>query len=217
MLTDLPLRYVKTTPSARPDTAELPLVIIMHGRGADANDLADLAPLIDGPSGYRFLFPNAPNRWEAAPGMTIGFTWFDGLPPEPESLAAARRQVTAFVDAALQRFPTPRGKTILAGFSQGALLALDAGLRRDDLAGIVVMSGALDERDLPDLTARKQQRLLIVHGSFDEMINVNMARRARRVLEQNGFDPEYHEFPMGHQISQESMAVVGEFIRKCLE
>ncbi len=217
MRTDLPLPYVVSTPTARPDTAEMPLVVVMHGRGADANDLADIAPMIDGPSGYRFLFPNAPNRWEAAPGMAFGFTWFDGLPPDPKSLASARQRLSEFLDAALKRFPTPSGKVILAGFSQGALMALDVGLRRDDLAGIVAMSGALDERDLPDLTARKQQRVLIVHGTSDEMINVNMARRARRVLEENGLDPEYHEFPMGHQISQESMAVVGEFIRKCVE
>jgi phospholipase/carboxylesterase len=217
MRDDLPLQYVTKTPSGRPDSAAMPLVIVMHGRGADANDLADIAPMIDGPPGYRFVFPNAPKRWEAAPGMTFGFTWFDGLPPDPKSLASARQRLNTFVDAALQHFPTPAGKLVLCGFSQGAVLALDVGLRRDDLAGIVAMSGALDERDLPDLSTRKNQRVLIVHGTSDEMINVNMARRARRVLEQSGLDPEYHEFPMGHQVTTESMAVVSDFIRKCLE
>jgi len=215
MREDLPLNYVIATPSQRPETDEMPLVVIMHGRGADANDLADIAPYIDGPTGYRFLFPNAPNRWEAAPGMTFGFSWFDGLPPDAKELAKARAGLNEFLDAALKKFPTPKGEVVLAGFSQGALMALDTGLRRDDLAGIVAMSGALAEHDLPQL--RKEQRVLIVHGSFDEMINVNMARRARRVLEQSGLDPEYHEFPMGHQVSQESMQIVGEFIRKCLE
>ena len=217
MQTDLPLRYVVNIPTRRPETDEMPLIVVMHGRGADANDLADLAPMIDGPAGYRFVFPNAPNAWEAAPGMTFGFTWFEGLPPDAPSLRAARDRLTEFLDAALKRFPTPPGKIVLAGFSQGALMALDVGLRRDDLAGIVAMSGALDERDLPDLSARKHRRVLIVHGTADEMINVNMARRARRVLESRGLDPEYHEFPIGHQVSTESMAVVGEFIRSCLE
>ena len=217
MREDLPLKYVIAVPSGRPATDSMPLVVIMHGRGADANDLADIAPMLDGPTGYRFVFPNAPNAWEAAPGMTFGFTWFDGLPPDANSLRAARTRLSAFVDAALQRFPTPPGKVVLAGFSQGALMALDAGLRRDDVAGIVAMSGALDERDLPDLSARKKLPVLIIHGTADEMINVNMARRARRVLESHGLDPEYHEFPMGHQVTTQSMAVVSEFIRKCLE
>lgn len=214
---DLPLKYVVTVPSGRPENGEMPLVVVMHGRGADANDLAGIAPMIDGPAGYRFVFPNAPNAWEAAPGMTFGFTWFDGLPPDLTSLRSARTRLAAFLDGALKRFPTPAGRLVLAGFSQGALMALDAGLRRDDVAGIVAMSGALDERDLPDLSPRKDQRVLLVHGTGDEMINVNMARRARRVLETHGLQPEYHEFPMGHQVTQPSMAIVGEFIRKCLE
>lgn len=214
---DLPLKYVLQIPSGRSDAAEMPLVVVMHGRGADANDLADLAQYIDGPSGYRFLFPNAPNAWEAAPGMTFGFAWFDGLPPEPASLARSRARVSEFLDEAIRRFPTPARKIVLAGFSQGALMALDVGLRRDDLAGIVAMSGALDERDIPDLTARKNQPVLIVHGTFDEMINVNMARRARRVLESHGLNPEYQEFPMGHHVSAESIATVAAFIQRCLE
>jgi phospholipase/carboxylesterase len=214
---DLPLKYVVRIPSGRPQNDTMPLVVVMHGRGADANDLADIAPMIDGPSGDRFVFPNAPNAWEAAPGMTFGFTWFNGLPPDAASLREARNRVTGFLDAALKRFPTPPGKVVLAGFSQGALMALDVGLRRDDLAGIVAMSGALDERELPDLSARKDQRILIIHGTADEMLNVNMARRARRVLESHGLNPEYHEFEMGHHVTPESMAVVSEFIRRCLE
>ncbi len=214
---DLPLHYVATIPGGRPESAEMPLVVMMHGRGADANDLAGVAPALDGPSGYRFLFPNAPKAWEAAPGMTFGYSWFDGLPPDAQSLSKARLHLNEFLDAALLRFPTPPGKVVLSGFSQGALMALDTGLRRHDLAGIVAMSGALDERDLPDLSGRKSLPVLIVHGTHDEMINVNMARRARRVLEEYGLDPEYHEFAMGHQISPESMEIVGGFIRKLLE
>ena len=217
MREDLPLKYVVSVPSGRPEGDRMPLVVVMHGRGADANDLAHIAPMMDGPTGYRFVFPNAPRAWEAAPGMTFGFTWFDGLPPDANSLRSARSRLNEFVDVALKRFPTPEDKVVIAGFSQGALMALDVGLRRDDVAGIVAMSGALDERDLPDVSARKERRVLIVHGTLDEMINVNMARRARRVLESQGFDPEYHEFPMGHQVTQQSMAVIGEFIRKCLE
>ncbi|HUP45438.1 MAG TPA: hypothetical protein VM779_07990, partial [Thermoanaerobaculia bacterium] len=85
-----PLAYALRTPSRRPDTAEMPLVMVMHGRGADANDLADIAPALDGPVGYRFVFPNAPKPFEAYPGMTFGYTWFDGWPPSAESIAASR-------------------------------------------------------------------------------------------------------------------------------
>ncbi|HEY8713429.1 MAG TPA: hypothetical protein VIM68_11200, partial [Thermoanaerobaculia bacterium] len=118
------MQYVVKTPTGRAGTAEMPLVVVMHGRGADANDLADIAPMLDGPSGYRFVFPNAPNAWEAAPGMTFGYTWFDGLPPDASSLRSARVRLTEFLDAAVKHFPAPAGKVVLAGFSQGALMAL---------------------------------------------------------------------------------------------
>lgn len=208
------LKYVLRVPSGAGDDAELPLVIVMHGRGADANDLADLAPYID--NGYRFVFPNAPKPFEAAPGMTFGYTWFDRLPPEQNSLEESRNLVLQFIDEMVAKYPTPPGKIVLSGFSQGGMMSLDAGFRtKQQLAGIVVMSGAIHEGDIPPL--RADVPVLIVHGTADEMINVNMARRARRVLEEQGLQPEYHEFPMGHQITPESLDVVSGFIHKVLE
>jgi phospholipase/carboxylesterase len=210
MTSDLPLQYVLRTPSGRPDTDKLPMVIVMHGRGADANDLSDIAPLLD--DGYRFLFPNAPKPWEAYPGTTFGFTWFDGWPPQGDSLVESRRLVLEFIDRALERYPTPEGKLIISGFSQGALMALDVGFRTEkNVAGIVSMSGALNEQDMPEF---KPRPVLIVHGIHDDVIPVLAARRTRRVLEQHGVDVEYDEFPMGHFVTPQSMEVVAEFIRK---
>ena len=214
---DLPLKYVLNVPSDRPDNDKAPLVIMMHGRGADAWDLADLALMLDGPGGYRFIFPNAPRPWEAAPGMTFGYSWFEGFPPTKESLAPSRKLLLDFIDATLQRYPTPEGKIVIAGFSQGALMSLDAGFRTSQkLAGVVAMSGAIFEPDLPDLAARKDLPVLVVHGTLDELLNVNLGRRARRVLEDHGVNVEYHEFPMGHQVSEASMAVVAEFLERHL-
>jgi phospholipase/carboxylesterase len=214
---DLSLRYVLSVPSDQPDDAALPLIVVLHGRGADANDLADLAPMIDGPGGYRFIFANAPTSFEPYPGMTFGFTWFDGWPPTPESIAESRRLLLEFLDEMVARYRPGGGKMILAGFSQGGLMALDVGFRTGQpLAGIVVMSGGLYETELPDFAARKDQSVLIVHGTLDDMIPVVAARRARRVLEDHGIEPEYHEFPMGHHVTPESMAVVAEFVRRAM-
>jgi phospholipase/carboxylesterase len=207
------LKYLVRTPSGQPDTAPLPLVLVMHGRGADANDLADLAPMVDPPGGARFVFPNAPKAFEAAPGMIFGYTWFDGWPPRGSSLQEARAAVLELLDELVARYPTPPGKLIVSGFSQGGLMAIDVGYRtRQPLAGIVVMSGAIAEADAPDFDARKDIPVLIVHGTDDDMIPVLAARRARRLLEQHGIEPEYHEFPMGHHVTPESMAVVRNFM-----
>lgn len=212
---DLTLRYVMSVPGGDRDDAEMPLVIVLHGRGANANDLADIAPALDG--GYRFVFPNAPKPLEAYPGMTFGYTWFDGWPPAGNSIAESRQLLLRFIDEVVERYPTPEGKLVISGFSQGALMSLDVGFRTaKKVAGIVAMSGALYEDDMADLRARKDIPVLIVHGTADDMIPVNAARRTRRVLEDHGIEPEYHEFPMGHWVTPESLAVVGEFMRRCL-
>ncbi|HEU4522092.1 MAG TPA: alpha/beta hydrolase [Thermoanaerobaculia bacterium] len=195
----------------------MPLVLVMHGRGADANDLADLAPALDGPGGYRFVFPNAPKPFEAYPGMAFGYTWFDGWPPSAGSIAASRELLSRFLEEVTKRYPTPPGKILLAGFSQGALMALDAGLRtKTPIAGIVAMSGGLYEENLPDLTAKKNLPILIVHGTADDVIPLPAARRARQFLERHGIQPEYGEFPMGHHVTAESIAVVADFLRRQL-
>ncbi len=210
------LKYLVSTPSGRPDSEELPLVVILHGRGADARDLADLAPMLDD-GRCRFVFPNAPKPFEAYPGMTFGWTWFDGWPPTRASIDESRQLLLVFLDEIVERYPTPADQIVLGGFSQGALMSLDCGFRtKQPLAGIVVMSGGLYEDDLPNLRARAGQRVLICHGTADDVIPVIAARRTRRVLEEHGIEPEYHEFPIGHQVSEEEMAVVGEFIRKSL-
>jgi len=202
------LRYLERGPT----TAHAPLVICMHGRGADMNDLADLAPLLG--SDCRFVFPNAPKPFEAYPGMTFGWTWFDGWPPSRESIAESRALLLDFIDEAVAQFAPPPGKLIISGFSQGALMSLDAGFRtKQEVAGIVVMSGAIFEDDPPPL---RKLPVLIAHGTEDEVIPVLAARRTRRVLEDHGVEPEYHEFPMGHQVSMEEIEVVRDFISRCL-
>lgn len=214
---DLSLRYLLTVPGGRPDTDQLPLVVMIHGRGADMHDLADLAPLLDTAEGARFVFPNAPRAFEAYPGMTYGWTWFDGWPPEQASVAASRETLLRFVDELVAKYPTPAGKLIISGFSQGAMMALDAGLRTSQpLAGIMAMSGGLYEADLPSLATRPKVPVLIAHGSADDVVPVNYARRARRALEDAGYDVEYYEYPMGHAVGAEEIAVAKGFVTRCV-
>jgi phospholipase/carboxylesterase len=210
---DLSLPYVLRAPNATVDSDPMPLVFVLHGRGADANDLADLTPMMG--SGNRFIFPNAPEPFEPAPGFRFGYTWFEGWPAEPDSIRRSRSRLLAFIDEVLERYATPPGKMILSGFSQGGLMSLDVGFRTTQpIAGIVVMSGALYDEDPPPFSRRIP--VLIVHGTEDDMIPVLAARRTRRILESHGIDVEYHEFPMGHFVTPDSIAIVAEFIRRCL-
>ena len=96
-------------------------------------------------------------------------------------------------------------------------MAIDIGFRtQQKVAGIVVMSGAIYEADMPDLRAQRDLPVLLIHGTQDDMIPVLAARRTRHVLESHGLAPEHHEFPMGHHVTPESMEVVREFLRRVL-
>lgn len=211
------LRHIVRVPSHRADSVPMSMVVMIHGRGADMNDLADLAPMLDAAGGVRFVFPNAAKPFEPYPGMAMGWTWFEGWPPNHESLVDSRAEMLRFLDEVTEKYPTPEGQLIVGGFSQGALMALDSGLRTTrKLAGILVMSGGLYEHDLPDLQAHAGLPILIAHGSADDVVPVNYARRARRVLEDAGLNVEYHEYPMSHQVAAEEAADVRGFVERVL-
>jgi phospholipase/carboxylesterase len=210
-VTDLTLRSLVDVPSRRAEGESMPTIILMHGRGADAHDLFDLAPMLDVAPGCRFILPNAPRAWEGAPGMTFGFTWFDGWPPESESVAASRETLLKFIDEVKERYPT--SALILAGFSQGAMMALEVGLRAD-VAAIIAMSGGLYEPHLPEQTSPRP--VFIAHGTMDDVVPVSYGRRARLLLEERGFDVDYHEYPMGHQIVMEEIEAVRGFLTRLL-
>ena len=203
------LRHRVEVPFRKQDSEPMPMVVMMHGRGADMNDLADLAPMLDPANGARFVFPNAPRAWEMQPGMSFGWTWFDGWPPEQKSVAASREVLLQFIDEITQKYPTT--SLVISGFSQGAMMALDVGIRRE-ATGIIAMSGGLYEIDLPE-TMHKAP-VLIAHGSVDDVVPVSYARRARMLLEERGFDVEYHEYPMGHQVMMEEAQAVKAFLER---
>jgi phospholipase/carboxylesterase len=210
---DLSLRYLLNVPSGGAGDQPMPLVVMMHGRGADMHDLADLAPMLDSTTGCRFVFPNAPKPFEAYPGMSLGWTWFEGWPPLHESLVESRTTLLRFLDEITAKYRST--SLIVSGFSQGALMALDAGLRTEkQVAGIIAMSGGVYEVDLPDLSRHAALPVLIAHGTLDDVVPVNYARRARHVLESGGLDVEYHEYPMSHQVVQEEAAAVRDFISR---
>lgn len=209
------LAAIEAVPSGSKDP-KLPIVIGLHGRGSDSQDLAGMAAELDGDHPFRFFFPNAPKPFEVSPGMAYGFTWFDGWPASRESIEVSRRKLNAFIDDVKQAWPEHSGLALM-GFSQGGLMTLDVGFRRPDVSTLVIMSGALYEKDPADFRAQPDKRVLIVHGLYDDVIPVQAARRARAVLMNHGIDPAYEEYPIGHQVSAESMSRVRQFLVESLK
>lgn len=202
---------------ARSSQPEPPLVIGLHGRGASAEDAVAVAARV-GAGRYRFILPNGPLPSQRAPWGT-GYAWYELGRQQAATIARSRALVLDLITEIEGRYRVPRERIALLGFSQGAVLALDVALRSErPLAGVAALSGYLYAPETLALALRgaQQRRVLIVHGTYDDVISIDGARLARDVLEAAGLQPEYHELPVGHQISDEALTLVRAFLDRVL-
>ncbi|HEV2186137.1 MAG TPA: dienelactone hydrolase family protein [Stellaceae bacterium] len=196
------------------------LVILLHGLGADGNDLIGLAPywaplLPD----TEFLSPNAPFPCDMAP---YGYQWMSVRDPSPEArLAGARAAASvldAFIDEELQKRDLTEAQLALVGFSQGTMMSLYAGPRRErQLAGIVGFSGRLIAPGLLKSEIRSRPPVLLVHGTDDAMVPYDSMAEAELALTDAGVAVETLTCPgVGHGIDEQGLRQGGEFLQRAL-
>ena len=136
------LEYLVLSPQDR-DLEACPLLIWLHGFGADMNDLAPLAQAVE-PAGYLHVIPNAPLGGFAAPEGTVRAWYERGGRERSESVRQTLLGIDAFVQEVFARFRTPKGRALMIGFSQGGALALRYGVPKPDVfAGLAVLSSSL--------------------------------------------------------------------------
>src|SRR3954454_8426635 len=174
------LSYMEIVPPDAP--SHLPLVVTLHGRGASADDLAPLAPEIDA-THYRYVFPNG--RLPVDLGGWFGFAWYN-IGNQAADVPASRAAIEALLADLWARSGLGPSQTVLLGFSQGAVLTLDVGLRSAErFAGLVAMSAyPSEDAALPVALAQTRgQRVLIVHGVDAPVLTIDRGRAARQALE----------------------------------
>jgi phospholipase/carboxylesterase len=199
------LQYLTVFPDDYEAGESYPMIICLHGRGADMRDLAGLAPAID-QRGYLYVCPNAPVTVSIGPGYT-GRAWYEpGGNPTPAAMEQALTALDGVVRDVFAEYRVPAGQAILLGFSQGGGMTYRYGMLRPEMfAGLAILSGALRNAEalLPHLPATRDQRLFIAHGTHDPMLPVELSRDAVDFLEAQGYRPLYREYPMGHEINLE--------------
>src|SRR5215469_5368585 len=125
-------------------SADRPLVIAIHGRGASAEDLVPVLPEIF-PDDFLGIFPNGPLCMPLG-AWGIGHAWYEMDAEQPRTLRESRKQLTGLLDEVRTRFKVPLDRTFLSGFSQGAVMTLEVGLRYSErLAGLIALSGYMPE------------------------------------------------------------------------
>ncbi|WP_447971962.1 alpha/beta hydrolase [Nitrospira sp. Kam-Ns4a] len=211
-----------------------PLVVLLHGFGAPGDDLVPLAPLLEAPAGTRFLFPEGPLA--LATGLAEARAWWlldlerlnrdvaagrarDYTRAVPAGLAPARERLLALLQEAERRLAAPPERTVLGGFSQGAMLACDAALRSDrKLAGLALLSGTLiaDEEWRPLMPRRRGLRVFQSHGRSDPILPFFLAEQLRDRLAQAGLVVDWVSFQGAHEIPPVVLARLGAFLRVAL-
>ena len=196
------------------------LVVLLHGLGADGNDLIGIAPVWarEMPS-VAFASPNAPYPCDMAP---FGRQWFSLQNRDPSVMLAGVRDaapmLNAFLDAELERHGLGPDKLALVGFSQGTMTSLYTALRRPaPIAGILGYSGALLAGDLPDDRVTATPPVLLVHGTADEIVPFGAMEAAQNGLTSAGVPVESLARPgLGHGIDEVGLGAGAAFLRRVL-
>ena len=204
----------------RPSAGGPPLLVLLHGIGADENDLAPLAMHLAGR--LRVVSLRAPRPWSP------GHAWFhldfraDGtIIPDVAQARATLADLTRWLEQAPDRHHTDERRTYLLGFSQGAMMALGV-LRTvpQRLAGVIALSGRGPEGLFPEAAPRAaiaKVPLLVAHGTADPILAVQNGRQIRDAFATISEDLTYQEFPIGHAISEAELALVASWLTQHLD
>lgn len=209
-------------PSHGPDSGgpAKQLVVLLHGWGADGNDLIGLAPELAGalPDAL-FLSPNGPEPCDANP---MGRQWFGLMDRSEASMLTGARAVApsidAFLDAELARLGLGDDALALIGFSQGTMMALHIALRRArPCAGVIGFSGLLIAPETLAAEVKSRPPTLLVHGEADPVVPFAALGAAATALEAAGIPVRAQGSPgLGHGIDGTGLGLCAAHLRGCL-
>jgi phospholipase/carboxylesterase len=196
------------------------IVMLLHGYGADGNDLISLAPLWARLLPHTlFVSPNAPFPCEINP---MGRQWYGFEGASPEMILAGTRAAASLIDghldALIEETGVPAARVALVGFSQGAMMALHVALRRREaLAGVLGFSGALVAPGHLAEELLSKPPVLLVHGDADPVVPHSSMQQAAAALKEAGIPVVTETRPgLPHAIDQVGMAVGARFLTDVL-
>jgi phospholipase/carboxylesterase len=210
------LETLEIAPRAAPELA----VIWLHGLGADGHDFEPIVPELRLRRAVRFVFPHAPVRPVTINNGLEMRAWydivgFDAAREDDAGIRASAAAVARLVDREVERGVAAEG-IVLAGFSQGGAIALQLGLREARrLAGVVALSTYLP---LAATLAREKSAanaavpIFMAHGEYDPVIPLKHADASRQILEREGYDVDWHVYPMPHSVCAPEIAAIAAWL-----
>ena len=194
------------------------VIIWMHGLGADGNDFVPIVEELDFPGKEftRFIFPHAPVMPVSINGGMMMRAWYDILQADltrrvdMAGIMASVEQLAHLVASENQK-GIPLEKMVLAGFSQGGVIALQTALHLNlPLAGVMALSSYLPLRDSID--NQQKQKIFLAHGVDDGVVPYNEALSSLDWLRQHGHDVTWHNYAMMHSVCAEEIADISGWL-----
>jgi phospholipase/carboxylesterase len=195
-------------------------VIWLHGLGADGHDFEPIVPELQLEQAVRFVFPHAPVRPVTINNGMRMRAWYDifqfgGGPEDEAGIRASQKIVEALIGAEKGQ------KIVLAGFSQGGAIVLQAALRHAEaLAGVLALSTYLPLAAKVQAEASSANRaipIFMAHGQYDEIIPLDRAEASRDALQRLGYAVEWHAYPMPHSVCAPEIADISRFLNRVLQ
>jgi phospholipase/carboxylesterase len=199
--------------------AKPPLLLLLHGYGANEDDLFSLAPYLD--ERFMLVSPRAPITLQP-----MSYAWFNlgftpqGIVVDPEEVESSRRLLHKFLGEVIEAYECDPNAVYLMGFSQGAMMSLAVAMTYPgSAAGVVSMSGRVLPQALQMIADKDTLAglpIFVAHGSRDMLIPISQGRDARARLSELPVDLTYREYDMGHEISYESLKDITEWLKERL-
>ncbi|MDP2562012.1 alpha/beta hydrolase [Psychrobium sp. 1_MG-2023] len=203
------------------------VVIWLHGLGDSAKGFSDVVPVLKLSSNHRirFVFPNAPQQPVTINGGYVMRSWYDIKTMDLEGRAdLATLQQSELLIKQLVAEQINSGikseRIIIAGFSQGGVLALYTGLRlKQKVAGIAGLSCYLAEQSLPTFGSQainSKTPIFSSHGEQDMTVPFSAGKEAARQLADAGFNVQWSQYPMEHWVCEPQLNKLGQWIEQAL-
>ncbi|MDC8831977.1 alpha/beta hydrolase [Alteromonas gilva] len=217
------LTYIESNPPGEIKST----VIWLHGLGDSGHGFAPIVPELKLPEelGIRFVFPHAPERAVTINGGMRMRAWYDikSMDFDKRADSAGVHEsaglVTQLIEAEIAN-GVPASKILLAGFSQGGVIALHLGPRfNKTLGGIMGLSTYMSEPSLlaeQADSANAKTPIFMAHGEQDNVVPVAMGQAAYQTLQANNYDVSWHTYPMQHNVCMAELKAISQWLQERL-
>lgn len=185
-----------------------PLILLLHGYGSNEQDLFSFASEL--PEEYFVVSARAPYdlQYGSYAWYAINFDADENKFSDHEQAKTSRDLIAGFIDELIENYPIDKENVTLIGFSQGTILSYAVGLSYPEkVQRIIALSGYLNEEIIKENFEKNDfsnLKMFISHGTVDQVIPVDWAKKAPGILEKLGIKTVYKEYPVGHGVAPQN-------------